>query len=161
MASLSWGVCKIWIGKLGADGSAPTSWVAVPTPVEGSTQLTTSKGDKQEAKVEGGENEAVKYKKNTYTLEFEIRAAKGRSKIAEDDDGVIDGEYALILQPEDETVEGIKIDRGTLSMEPTYSSEEGTKWKYTIDALIPATGNTVKFEVVTAPTGTVTSADPE
>ena len=52
------------------------SWIDIPTPVENSTKLTPTKGAKKEAKIEGGENEAVKYAANTYTFEFEIRAAK-------------------------------------------------------------------------------------
>lgn len=150
--SLSWGTCTIWISKL-SDTGAATTWTKIPTPVEGSTTLSTTKGDKKEAKVEGGLYEGIKYNKNTYSLEFEVRAVKGRDKIAEDVDGVIEGEYKLLLQPEDATVEGIQIDRGILSMEPSYTTEDGTKWKYTMDALIPSDeSNSVKFEVITDPT---------
>ena len=68
MAQLSWGKPKIEFGKLGADGAAPTKWDKLEyDPVENSTKLTTSKGEKKEAKVEGGENEAVKYSRNTST----------------------------------------------------------------------------------------------
>lgn len=148
MAILSWGKPTIKIGKLQSNGEAPNSWIDIPTPVENSTKLTPTKGSKIEAKVEGGENEDVRYAKNTYMFEFELRAAKGRKKPVEDNDGIIEGEYSIKLQPEDKTVEGIIIDRGTLSMEPTYDTENGTKWKYTLDALKPKVGNTVKFEVV-------------
>lgn len=105
------GKCTIKIGKLQDNGEAPSSWVDVPTPVENSTKLTPTKGQKKEAKIEGGENEAVKYAASTYALEFEIRAEKGRKKPIEDVDGVIADEYSIKLQPEDRTVEGIKIDR--------------------------------------------------
>ena len=90
-------------------------------------------------------NEAVKYAANTYTFEFEIRAGKGRRKPVEDTDGVITGEYAVKLQPEDKTVEGIIIDRSVLSLEDTYDTDNGTKWKYTADVLKPKTGNQVKI----------------
>lgn len=73
---------------------------------------------------------------------------KGRRKPVEDTDGVITGEYAVKLQPEDKTVEGIIIDRSVLSLEDTYDTDNGTKWKYTADVLKPKTGNQVKFEVV-------------
>lgn len=153
MANLSWGVPTIWISKLGSNGQ-PTTWTKIPTPVEGTTALNTTKGDKKEAKIEGGENEAVKYNRNTFALEFTIRAAAGRSKIAEDVNGIISGEYALKLQPEDASVMGIAIDRGTLSFEPTYSAEEGVQWKYTIDALVPTDTdrNSIEFEVIEDPT---------
>lgn len=145
---LSWGKPTIKIGKLGANGAAPTTWIDIPTPVENSTKLTPTKGAKKEAKIEGGENEAVKYAANTYVFEFEIRAGKGRTKPVEDVDGVIAGEYAVKLQPEDPAVEGIIIDRSTMSEEETYDTENGKKWKYTFDVLKPKTGNQVKHEVV-------------
>ena len=47
MAQLSWGKPKIEFGKLGADGAAPTKWDKLEyDPVENSTKLTTSKGEK-------------------------------------------------------------------------------------------------------------------
>lgn len=144
MVQLSWGLPAIEISKLGANGLT-TTWTRLPfDPVENSTKLTPTKGSKIEAKVEGGENEAVKYKKNTYTLEFEVRAAKGRSKPIEDADGVINEEYAVRLIPEDPTVEGILIERSQPSAEETFDAENGKKWKYTFDVLKPATGNQVK-----------------
>lgn len=145
---LSWGKPVIKIGKLGDGGKAPTSWIDIPTPVENSTKLTPTKGAKKEAKIEGGENEAVKYAANTYTFEFELRAGKGRAKPVEDIDGIISGEYAVKLQPEDPTVEGIVIDRSVMSIEETFDTENGKKWKYTFDVLKPSTGNQVKHEVV-------------
>lgn len=148
MAELSWGKPTIKIGKIQANGDAPSSWIEIPTPVENSTKLTPTKGSKVEAKLEGGDNEAVRYGKNTFQFEFEIRAAKGRKKPVEDNDGVIEGEYSLKLQPENPAVEGVVIERGTLSMEPTFDTENGTKWKYTLDVLKPKSGNSVKFEVV-------------
>ena len=50
MAVLAWGKPRIFVKKLGVGGS----WIELPTPVEGSTQLSTTKGDKNEAKIEGG-----------------------------------------------------------------------------------------------------------
>ena len=145
MAQLSWGKPSIEFGKCGANGAAPTTWDKLAfDPVENSTKLTPTKGEKKEAKVEGGENEAVKYAKNTYVFEFEVRAAKGRSKPIVDVDGVVDGEYAIRLTPEDTTVEGILIDKATVSVEETFDIAEGKKWKYTFDVLQPATGNQVK-----------------
>lgn len=117
MAQLSWGKPTIEFGKCGANGAAPTTWTKLLCdPVENSTKLTPTKGEKKEAKVEGGENEAVKYAKNTYAFEFEIRAAKGRQKPIPDSDGVVEGEYAFRVTPEDATCEGILIDRSVVSV---------------------------------------------
>ena len=56
MAVIGWGKPRIFIKDL--DVTSP-AWEELPTPVEDSTQLTTTKGDKQEAKIEGGENEEL------------------------------------------------------------------------------------------------------
>ena len=131
MAQLSWGKPTIEFGKC-VNGAAPSEWTKLGCdPVESSTKLTPTKGEKKEAKVEGGENEAVKYARNTYAFEFEIRAAKGREKPIKDSDGVVEGEYAFRLTPEDETCEGILIERSVVSVEESYDTAEGKKWKYT------------------------------
>lgn len=145
---LTWGKPTIKIGKLGANGATPTTWIDIPTPVENSTKLTPTKGEKKEAKIEGGENEAVKYAASTYTFEFEVRVGEGRDEPIEHIDGVISGEYALKLQPEEKTLKGIIIDRGVFSAEDTWDAENGSKVKYTMDVLKPATGKQVKREVV-------------
>ena len=145
MAQLSWGKPTIEFGKCGANGAAPTTWTPLAfDPVENSTKLTPTKGEKKEAKVEGGENEAVKYARNTYAFEFEVRAAKGREKPIKDEDGVVKDEYAFRLTPEDPECEGILIERSVVSVEETFDTAEGKKWKYTIDVLKPASGNQVK-----------------
>ena len=145
MAQLSWGKPTIEFGKCGANGAAPTTWTKLAyDPVENSTKLTPTNGEKKEAKVEGGENEAVKYARNIYAFEFEIRAAKGREKPIADSDGVVEGEYAFRLTPEDVTCEGIQIDRSVVSVEESFDTAEGKKWKYTVDVLKPNEGNQVK-----------------
>ena len=145
MAELSWGKPTIEFGECGANGAAPKEWKKLSyDPVENSTKLTPTKGEKKEAKVEGGEVEAVKYAKNTYTFEFEVRAAQGRTKPIPDNDGVVAGEYAFRLTPENPACEGFLIERATVSLEDTFDTAEGKKWKYTADVLKPAFGNQVK-----------------
>lgn len=150
---LAWGKPKIWISKL--NNGEPTTWIEINTPVESTTQLTTTKGDKKEAKIEGGDNEAVKYNRSTYLIEFEIRQGNEdgtpRKKPVDDEDGVIEGEYAFKLQPEDKTVEGLVFDKCVLSCEDTWNAEDGGRWKYTVDALKPTKGKTLKWQVVEDP----------
>ena len=125
MAQLSWGKPTIEFGKC-VNGATPSEWTKLGCdPVESSTKLTPTKGEKKEAKVEGGENE-------------------GREKPIKDSDGVVEGEYAFRLTPEDETCEGILIERSVVSVEESYDTAEGKKWKYTVDVLKPATGDQVK-----------------
>ncbi len=145
MAQLSWGKPTIEFGELGANGAAPTTWKKLAyDPVENSTKLTPTKGEKKEAKVEGGECEAIKYGRNSYVFEFEVRAAQGRSKPIPDSDGIVEGEFAFRLTPENPACEGIQIDRSVVSVEETYDTAEGKKWKYTVDVLRPASGDQVK-----------------
>ena len=132
---IGWGKPRIFYKELG-DKSA--KWQEFATPTEGSTSLATTKGDKTEAKVEGGANEDVKYGKNTYALTFTIRAAKGRQRPIEDNDGVISKNYAIALQPEDPTVPGFAMEATTASVEDTYTSADGGAWAYTFDALTPS-----------------------
>lgn len=132
MAVIGWGKPRIFVKDL--DVESP-KWEELSTPVEDSTQLTTTKGDKEEAKIEGGENEDVKYGKNTYALAINIRAAKGRKRPISDNDGVVQHNYALALQPEDPEVQGFCMEKTTVSVEDTFTSADGGVWAYTFDAL--------------------------
>ncbi|MBR6250123.1 MAG: hypothetical protein IKR17_02880 [Bacteroidales bacterium] len=154
MAVISWGKPKIWYAPLSS--GTPGTWKAAPTPAEGTTTLTITKGDKKEAKIEGGEVEATRYSANTAALEFTYRGSATQGKLdgVTDVNGVIQGEYAIKLQPEDATAPGLYIPRGVLSLEPSYTAEDGIQYKYTLDALIPSgnDSNAVQFQVVTDPT---------
>lgn len=177
MAILSWGKPGLYIKRLGTTSTSQESeddnidasgttvqtdkWIKLPDPVEDSTQLETTKGNKTEAKVEGGENEAVRYAKNTYALTFNIRAAAGRKKFVADSDGIIDGEYSLVLVPENPEAPGLKIDRGTLSVEDTWTSADGGIWAYTLDALKPENGDQVKWGKATVSNSKGTFAEDE
>lgn len=142
---LSWGKCTLFI-KSSATGS---KWKRLVTPVEDSTNLATTQGDKLEAKVEGGENEAVKYKKNTYQLTFNIRKAQGRAQPIANTDGVVKNEYSVLLLPEDATTDGFYIERCSANIQDTFTAADGAIWNITMDALVPTTGNTVKWGIVT------------
>lgn len=145
--ALSWGKPTLNIGKLADNGSAPTSFKRIPTPVVDSTKLTPTKGQKMEAKVEGGANEAVKYAANTYTFEFEIRKTDAKDIPVEDFDGVVGGEYSIQLIPEDGKALGFIIDKSAMSVEDTYDAANGAKLKFTCDVLKPSEGKQVKWEV--------------
>lgn len=132
MSVLGWGKCRLFVKDI---DDADAKWIEFPTPVENSTTLETSKGDKQEAKVEGGENEDVRYAKSTYVLNANIRAAKGRKKPIKDSDGIIDHNYSVAVQPEDPAAIGIYIPKAKPSVEDTWSTEEGGIWNFAFDAL--------------------------
>lgn len=132
MSVLGWGKCRLFAKDIDTPSA---KWFELPTPVENSTILETTKGDKQEAKVEGGENEDVRYAKSTYVLNANIRAAKGRVKPIKDSDGIVDHNYAIAVQPEDPEAIGVYIPKAKPSVEDTWSTEEGGIWNYAFDAL--------------------------
>ena len=146
MAVISWGKPRIFIKDL--DATTP-AWEEVPTPVEDSTELTTTQGDRIEAKIEGGENEDVRVKASTYTLNFNIRKAKNRTAPIASSDGVVSHNYALMLQPEDAACPGFSIDKANVSVLDTYNSADGAMWQIQFDALKPTSGAQVKWGVVT------------
>lgn len=134
----SWGKPRIVVTKKGTGETV--TYIEFYTPVEDSTQLTTTKGEKKEAKIEGGENEAVKFKKNTYTLAIQVRIGLNddgtiRKKPITDSDGVIDGEYELWLQPENPKGLGIHMEACTISVEDAYTAADGVTLTYNFDAI--------------------------
>lgn len=128
---LSWGKPTIKI-----DGTA-----LAYTPVENSTQLTVTKGDKKEATVEGGGVEAVKYKKSKSQLKFNIRRAKGRTFPLTIKGGVCPGEHSLALEPEENGAPGFTMARTIITVDETYTAEDGAIWEVTVDPLEPSDGS--------------------
>ncbi len=152
----SWGKPRIFAQKVGT-----TEIIEFPTPVEGSTTLETTEGEKTEAKIEGGENEAVKYAKSTYALKYQIRLAADRMKAIADADGIIDGLWTIILQPQDTTALGICIDRSTIKAMDSFTAADGALVDYTADALSAPTGNQIKWGTVkvTESSGNITKVE--
>lgn len=144
--AIGWGKPSVYIKNL-SDESA--KWIEIPTPVENSTQLTPTKGDKKEAKIEGGSNEDVKFGKNNYEFAYQIRVADNKTMPISHNEGLVEDEYAVALVPENPKVPGFIIDRTRVSVEDPWSSEEGGAWTYTHDALEPETGKKVKWGVIT------------
>lgn len=155
MSMLSWGKPRIIVRSLtGADGTTNNNpYIEFPTPAEGSTALDTTKGDKVEAKVEGGENEDVRYNKSTYALNLNVRAAKGRKQPIADVDGIVVDEYEVYVQPEDPDGVAMFIPKSKVSVNTTFSVADGFIWEYAFDALKPEEGKQVRLGTI-AITGT-------
>lgn len=151
MSRISWGKPRIFV-KDTDDNSA--KWKELITPVEDSTQLTVTKGDKLEAKIEGGENEDVKYKRSTYLVSYNIRKGKlpngnQRPKPFPSIDGRVEHHHAILLQPEDATCEGFYIADTTVTVDDVFTAADGGMWQIQMDALRAASGDTVKWGIVT------------
>lgn len=143
--AIGWGKPRMFVKNLKTENA---KWQEVPTPAEGTTQLSPTKGDKKEAKLEGGDNEDVIFAKNNYELAYGIRVADNKIMPIQHDEGTVTDEYAVALQPENPAVPGFIIDRSRVSVEDPWSSEEGGVWTYTHDALKPAKGKKVKWGVI-------------
>ena len=145
MATISWGksLLETTTSKDGAPEGTPT-WKTIDTPKDGTTKLTATAGQEIEALEEGGEVVDSRRSKNKYQLEFDLFVKKGKERAWEDNDGIIAGEHAFRLTPEDEGCEGFIIDRCTLSVEESFTTADGIMLHYVAKVLKPRTGKMVK-----------------
>ena len=144
----SWGRPLIEVKKLAQTPEA--EWEAFATPVDGTTQLSSEQGEKMEAAIEGGGNEAVKYKKNTYQLTFDVRQVPERTDPIESVDGVVADEYSVRITPENPDALGVLIDRAAVNVQKSFTASDGLISTYTFEVLEPASGEAVKFQKIVA-----------
>ena len=152
--TLSWGKPTLYISKLNASGE-PTTWSALPTPVNESTTLEYSEGTEYRAEIEGGELEGYKRGKGNYTLNFTIREDPTTTIPITDDDGAINDQYAIKLVPETATAKGFYIKCATGYVAPNFSSTDGLSKEYHFTAITPTDGSgKIEWGVIEAPTTT-------
>ncbi len=152
MAILSWGKCKIET-TTSTDGApaAAATWKEIDVPKDTTTKLTPTAGAESEALEEGGDLVDSRTGKNKYQFEFDHFVKKGKKRAWEDNDGIIAGEHAFRVTPEDEDCEGIQIDRCTLRVEDSYNTTDGIILHYVGKVLKPKTGKMVKPYLKNAP----------
>lgn len=144
MGVIAWGKPRIFVQKEGE-----SKWLEIPTPVENSVSVETTKGEKTEAKLEGGANEDVKYNANTYALSYQIRIAIGKTMPFVQNDGIVEGVWKVALQPENPNVpSGFIMEKSVVSAEDAFTTADGGIITYTHDALKPAQGNQIKWGVI-------------
>lgn len=151
MAKITWGKPGIFITKLGPTETHPSNsavWTDISNSYkvkEGSTQLSTTAGDKTEAKEEGGAVVDTKHGKATYSLSFDIyHYGSTFEKPIPDNDGVILDNYAIRVVPEDSTLPGFIFENASVSSSDNFTAADGTTTTYTFDALVPTTGTMMK-----------------
>lgn len=145
MSILSWGKCKITTTPSVSGAPAEQAvWKEIDTPKEDTTKITASAGAEKTATEEGGELVDFKRAKNTYSFEFDIFVKKGKARPFADEDGIVEGEHAFRIVPEDTSCEGTQIDRSIVSVEESYSSADGKMLHYVVKPLKPATGKMIK-----------------
>ena len=106
MSVTTWGKPSIYVRDL---SSATNNWKKLDTPKEGTTQLNPTKGDTTEAKEEGGGIVDSKTTKSTYELVYQEFIKKGTPQPFPTIDGLIEGNYAIAVQPEDAELSLIHI----------------------------------------------------
>lgn len=164
MANISWGKPDIFVGPKNSQNTA-NAYAKLPTPAEDTTQLTPTKGEKVEAKVEGGENEAVKNKAATHELVMRIRMAEGRTLPAvlldaSTDSGYTDDEVSVSIKPENDGAPGFYCGESSVSIVEDYTPKDGAFWEITFNPVIPSSGTikkAVSFGTVTATEGSSTN----
>lgn len=134
MSYVSWGKNAIYNKNVEESGG---KWEEMPTPVEDSSELSTTEGDKLEAPIEGGELEDVKYKAATYELKYDIRNTKGKAIPIEHKNGVVEDHYATVVVPEDEECIACYIPKSSVSVSTSYTAADGFKSTFTHSALVP------------------------
>lgn len=152
MALLSWGKPGIetTTSTDGAPGAA-AAWREIDTPKENTTKLTPTAGTSTEAIEEGGDIVDFRTGKTKFQLEFDLFVKKGKKRPWDDEDGIIEGEHAFRITPEDEDCEGIQIDRCKLRVEESYATAEGKMLHYVAQILKPKNGKKVKPYFKNAP----------
>ncbi len=146
MAILSFGKCTIAHSpsENGAPTAANDAWKALDTPKNGTVKLTPSVGTEIKALEEGGGLVDYNVGYNEFTFEFDQFVKKGKANDFDDEDGLISGEHAFRVIPNDPTCKGIQIDRSVLRVEESYNTTDGIIRHYVGKVLKPKAGNMVK-----------------
>lgn len=135
---INWGKCTIFVQKLnGSTAATAAGWTKLPTPKEDTTELTTNDGDTLEAREEGGALVDVVRKSSTYELAYGLFHKNGIALPLKAINGVVGGDYALALQPEDPKTAGIYMGRTSVSTNDTYTTADGGLTTYTHSAKVP------------------------
>lgn len=146
MAVINWGKPKIQFLKY-VDGKYPESaedWQDLDTPVQDTTTIETSEGEKKEAKEEGGAIIDTIREVANYSLKFSLYEKKGKEKQIADTNGIVEDLYAFRLFPEnDKTNNGYLFKKCSVSFAQTYNAADGGRWEYTVDALKPDDGSAI------------------
>lgn len=163
MATISWGKPQIFIGPTSATiatsaSSGTNDWYLLSTPVEDSTNLTGTQGDKTEAKIEGGEAEATKYNAATFELTMNVRMAidgtdyrylpnplykevTGNNARTE----YTASSVSVVLIPEEPSAPGFYCPDCSVSIMESYTAADGAMWEITLAPNASATVKAVQW----------------
>ena len=150
MATLNWGKMKLETKTSeGGEPKASEEWKKIDTPKNGTTKIETTAGNVTEALEEGGGVVDSRTEQSKYQLEFDLFVKKDTDPPFEDVDGIIKGEHAFRLIPEDPSAKGYLVDRAQVTVTESYTSAEGGLLHYVVKVLKPKTGEYLKTQVIT------------
>lgn len=146
MSVINWGRPSSFQKAESTNGAvaANAQWDDLDMPKDGTIKVSVTAGAETVAQEEGGGIVDIRYGKSTYQLEFDLFCKKGVTMPFTDDDGVVAGEFAFRLVPEDPTNSGFLIERSVVHIEESYSTADGTLYHVVARALKPANGKTLK-----------------
>lgn len=163
MASVSWGAPTLELFKLTAgqvidDTTAKGDWSAKPDYIEikgsrlleGSTTLETSAGEEKTLKNAFGLDVDSKVKPSSYTFNTSvIRQKTDATDVIESNNGIVSGEWAFRLVPEDEGTLGFVFRKCSISVSKAWSEDNGVLENLTIKGVQPNGSDTEICKILT------------
>lgn len=139
--NISWGKLTILVRAFkNAAYSSSDDWTTLSIPVEGSTALNITEGDTKEAKQEGGDLVDSVTGSNVYELVFRLFVKKtdlvAYPSLLTPVNGVVTGEFAFKVIPEDAACYGVEIPRASVRCIEQLSSDEGITLEYHCKAIV-------------------------
>ncbi len=149
MSVLAWNYGKFeTVESEGGEPKAASQWTKIDVPKKDSLKVEPKEGETKEALDEQGNIVDSKTTPATYEITWEMFVKKGVEPPFDGEDGVIAGEHAFRFTPDDPTCKGWRVDRATVSATISFSTSEGTLYKYKAKVLKPKTGKVFKLEVI-------------
>nr|DAM89928.1 MAG TPA: hypothetical protein [Caudoviricetes sp.] len=149
MAVLAWNYGKFETAESeGGEPKAASPWTKIDVPKKDSLKVDPKEGETKEALDEQGNIVDSKTTPATYEITWEMFVKKGVEPPFDGEDGVIAGEHAFRFTPDDPACKGWRVDRATVSAAISFSTSEGTLYKYKAKVLKPKAGKAFKLEVI-------------
>lgn len=149
MAVLAWNYGKFETAESeGGEPKAASPWTKIDVPKKDSLKVEPKEGETKEALDEQGNIVDSKTTPATYEITWEMFVKKGVETPFDGEEGVIAGEHAFRFTPDDPTCKGWRVDRATVSATISFSTSEGTLYKYKAKVLKPKAGKAFKLEVI-------------
>lgn len=149
MSVLAWNYGKLeTVESEGGEPKAASQWTQIDVPKKDSLKVEPKEGETKEALDEQGNIVDSKTTPATYEITWEMFVKKGVEPPFDGADGVIAGEHAFRFTPDDPTCKGWRVDRATVSATISFSTSEGTLYKYKAKVLKPKTGKAFKLELI-------------